>query len=111
MTHTPGLWRVKPERDLDDITALSIVDANENEIAYLYAMYYDDDDSLYTNAHLIAAAPETKEQRDELLEACEDALDLVRTAYKVQEMDDLGPWPEEIITQLQAAIAKAKGGG
>ena len=103
-------WRVKPERDFDDIIALSIVDADENEIAYLDALYYDDDD-FYANAHLIAAAPETKEQRDELLEACEDALYFVRKAYKVQEMDDLGPWPEEMIAQLQAAIAKARRGG
>ena len=48
---------------------------------------------------------------DELLEALEDALGFVRKAYKVQEMDDLGPWPEEMIAQLQAAIAKAKGEG
>ena len=108
--HTPGPWRVRPERDFDDIIALSIVDANENEIAYLDAMYYDDVD-LYANAHLIAAAPETKEQRDELLEALEKLLPMARymgwrlDGYPLPDNSSLGV----AVKKAEAAIAKAKG--
>ena len=111
MTHRPRPWRVIPERDFDDIFALSIVDADENVIAFLDAIYYDDDD-LYDNAHLIAAAPETKEQRDELLEALED---LVGLASAAMSDANRGAWGEYDITgELEAArkaIAKAKGEG
>ena len=61
------------------------------------------------NARLIAAAPDLKEQRDELLEALEGMLNeygCIEECGKENFDVPHGSWCEKV----QAAIAKAKGG-
>ncbi len=61
---------------------------------------------LEANTHLIAAAPETKEQRDDLLEVLQYVLEIIK--------DDDQPWwincPDSNgfdVDKIEAAIAKA----
>ena len=92
MNHTPGPWTV--ER--------AIFDEATEDVAYILEGVKTTNVS---DAHLIAAAPETKEQRDELLEALEL---MVEEMHKIA---DQGPiYPNTVpCVKAHAAIAKARG--
>lgn len=81
--------------------------------------YAKTDKTIAANARLIAAAPETVQQRDELLAACKILLQWASKAEEEMaieggdcrsfaELSAAGHVPTEI-TQAQAAIAKAEG--
>lgn len=53
-------------------------------------------------AHLIAAAPKTKQQRDDLLDACKD-MDVALRKHPFVTANQANAW-----TKIKAAIAKAK---
>jgi hypothetical protein len=89
--HAPGPRRVQPYVD-----AIDILDANEEEVAYLADRAIAVDGMPPENARLIAAAPD-------LLKACEVMLaDLL-------EMEDIVGVRASVVYG-RAAIAKAKGG-
>ncbi len=68
------------------------------------------------NAFLIAAAPETKQQRDDLLAACELSINLLEAVNDLHKgLKSIGhpvggalEEEKRIIEQIQQAIAKAK---
>ena len=66
------------------------------------------DEELTANAHLIAAAPETKEQRDELLDACESLVRRMEATFDFfpETCDGVSSM---IVEDAKTAIAKAKG--
>lgn len=114
--HTPGPWNDNGlQGELDDDRDIQIGSDHGNVAAASYcgAPYNSgkDDEARFAtrdaNARLIAAAPE-------LLEACETALNALRSMYEA--IDDgadakdlvniVGAWP---LTQLRSVIAKAEG--
>jgi hypothetical protein len=94
--HAPGPWRVQPYVD-----AIDILDANEEEVAYLADRAIAVDGMPPENARLIAAAPD-------LLAACEAAreLALVGTIEGRVTHEAFA----ELLDAVVAAIARAKGG-
>lgn len=88
MSHTPGPWVMT-------VGGGEIDDANGDSVALL--PYSTGRDEVRANAHLIAAAPE-------LLAACEAAMDWFRD-------DGQEPHAHVSYSMLEAAIAKARGGG
>jgi len=95
--HTPGPWEIKEvgypkDKELwickfqDVIAKISRTKIDEQAEA---------------NARLIVAAPETKEQRDELLEAAQFALDAFGQSYSQES---------EAKARLRAIIAKCEKG-
>ena len=99
--HTQGPWRVETAGDYYPLerSAVHTIKASERKVAEITTGYADSE----ANARLIAAAPETLEQRNELLEALEK---LVRT-YDMESFDD-----RRVGACIHAkyVIAKAKGG-
>ena len=93
MNHTAGPWTV--ER--------AIFDEATEDVAYILEGVKTTNVS---DAHLIAAAPETKEQRDELLSVCEDILSQSQLPFWHAPG---GSVAEETMAELRAAIAKARG--
>ena len=114
--HTPGPW--KSVRGVATTVAElakhdCILDSSGIEIAEIYRR--DNDDEQHANAQLIAAAPETAAQRDDLLAACRDLLDafwdMSPLEYaKSRGMDSMSDAEgERIKERARAAIAAAKG--
>ena len=110
--HTPGPWEARFVDGLwavcgtDDWVASSAQPDDDGN-----ALCFMDNDSIETdkaNAHLIAAAPDTLEQRDELLEALEG---LSRTSKADPCFEGCGPqpWHSAFCSRARAAIAKARG--
>ena len=96
MNHTPGPWEARHS------IAGPIAEVTGADVAYILEGVKTTNVS---DAHLIAAAPETKEQRDQLLEALEL---MVEEMHKVA---DQGPiYPNTLpCVKAHAAIAKARG--
>jgi len=101
---TPGPWRVEwMEGSINELPY--ILGDNDKAVACQVGQYLSDQDGLYRghyDAHLIAAAPD-------LLAACEAAFyDLALYGEEHGTECDCSTCVE-VIPQLQAAIAKAKG--
>lgn len=94
MNHTPGPWIV--ER-LTNVGRPHVCDARARVIAYMGVAARKEQDA---NAALIAAAPETKRQRDRLLAALKALQRATLTAH-IQT---------DVISEVHAAIAEAEGG-
>ena len=104
--YTPGPWTIEPNpREID------IAPAFQNTLQVIAFAGTEDEEfiaelSHEANARLIAAAPETKEQRDELLEACKELLD-----YMEKEHDSFGDmiyFSKEVCAKARDAIAKCE---
>lgn len=94
MTHTPGPWQVIPEYSQDNVYRLWDADGN----------YHDDTspETLESNAHLIAAAPE-------LLEALK-GYNLIDYTLLISDALVLNTDPRvaEILEELSAAIQQVR---
>ncbi|MFA5217116.1 hypothetical protein [Sulfuricurvum sp.] len=97
--HTPGKWKTVKTQVLTgweihvvDERGISICATNPNEPISIQQ----------ANARLIAAAPKTKQQRDDLLWAAKKLFAVSTSDYTDQ--DKINAWLE-----LKAAIAKAEG--
>ncbi len=111
--HTPGPWAV------DSRWNVSAQDG-EIQICFLYATAPE---PLQSNARLIAAAPETADERDGLKAANAALLSMLqdvreyldqRAKVEVHYGDETGPTPNEemdLLAEVDEAIAKAKEGG
>ncbi len=112
--HTPGTWGArKSTSSFWDIT--TEIDGHTQSLAMVRLnKYLDlDDETVEANAHFIAAAPETKEQRDELLEALEELRKELRDNPDVKIITRSLPAEigmAAVTRKADAAIAKAKGG-
>ena len=94
MEHTPGPWHTSFSATANDVV---VVDSDGHMVANTDQWPARATVECAANARLIAAAPETSEQRDELLEACE----ALQRYYGQSGMPHMsGVW---------AAIAKARG--
>ena len=71
-----------------------------NTNAGVIAVFTDSPEKTEEVAHLIVNAPQTKQQRDELLKACKKALEFVGRSSKTD-------WDNEITPVLEQAIANA----
>ena len=89
--HTPGPWKVVGQSVISDSGI--ICNPPSGPIGELEA-----------NARLIAAAPDTLEQRNELLEALTDLISEVEALSYTSP--DVGEWS---LDNARGAIAKAKG--
>ena len=121
MTHTPGPWRSLYAYGMEGkayfVVSQDNVDANGVPIRNIRQRicYSGDseterrsDNQLIADAHLIAAAPETKEQRDELLDACESLVRRMEATFDFfpETCDGVSSM---IVEDAKTAIAKAKG--
>lgn len=88
MKHTPGPWRVVVDDSASQVTGFPCIEADNYQVVGTEGMY-DDIETDFANAHLIAAAPD-------LLEALKNLL-----------ADNLMETPSTIAAY--AAIAKAEG--
>lgn len=116
--HTPGPWFDRPYNEFSD--EIEILTA---EGVYVCSIdcdgVFDDASSpeIKANARLIAAAPETKTQRDELLEALEWMVANDETNEGDEPLPDRGgqTWNDinaywiDGLNKARAAIAKARG--
>ena len=111
--HTPGPWTIG---DLwQSPNAGCTIEAGDHYIADVYAGHHISDkvqaDEGKANAALIAAAPDTARQRDELLEAAEYVLDTLRAAQAdagAHGHDSMVSYLFAADNKLCAAIAHAK---
>ncbi len=106
---TQGPWTARQQ----SIRTWEILDPNEIIVARTNAgtwgtPYAKTDTTIAANAALIAAAPETAEQRDELLEACKAALNTANHYANKTTGGKQLTWMQQAKV-LQAAIAKAEG--
>lgn len=108
---TPGPWYAKaPEPVIaDDDDSWTIVAADGTEIAGTLGATdgVPDKETEIANAELIAQAPETKAQRDELLAAALGAEQSLADFIGVYGDSGAG----EVLAELRAAIRRAQGGG
>ncbi len=112
MPHTPGPWKIEPEGDRD----LLVMEATDpfGEVAWIANRYHGERDRAteQANALLIAAAPETADERDrlreinaELLLACERAM----AAYdRAASGEPRVIWRGEDVDFMRAAVGKAR---
>jgi len=112
--HTPGPWTIKPNpREID------IAPAFQNTLQVIAFAGTEDKEfiaelSHEANARLIAAAPETKDQRDELLKACKAQHEAIDRLFALLISHDSGFFPSksgqpwQAILQGNAAIAEAE---
>lgn len=112
---TPERWEIHSSSDPVEKFAngygIRINDADGHPVAY--AKHYgplwpETARRSFANAHLIAAAPETKAQRDALLEACKACLDRLETV--VRNRGGILGDEYHAIEDARAAIARAEGG-
>ena len=105
--YTPGPWTIEPNpREID------IAPAFQNTLQVIAFAGTEDEEfiaelSHEANARLIAAAPETKEQRDELLEACKEAFGVL-TEPGIMDVDKWKGWRKLTVAKLREAIDKAE---
>jgi hypothetical protein len=98
--HTPGPWTFRRSATPDAFRQYRVYPEDSgNDIAVIY-----DCDQSEANAQLIAAAPETARQRDELLEACKTLL--LETGRRARKSNLR---QETALNQARAAIARAGG--
>ena len=110
--HTPGPWEIAGQVDMSNglpsgflIVQKTPVSGFSGVAAALNRSANEQDepcDETLANAKLIAAAPETKRQRDELLEACKEAADFLG-CYNFGQTEAGKP----VLEQILAAIAKS----
>ena len=100
--HTPGPWEIKAESEHRGgrVRKLQVLAPHGLHGSQELFCRFGPDDTDKANAGLIAAAPE-------LLSACANALD---TLYLMGDDESHLAYRQEAIKELQAAIAKAKGG-
>ena len=98
--HTPGPWHIK--------AGYGVIESQDGtSIAGVYTPR-GVREVRQANAQFIAAAPETAEQRDELLEALEALARITCRCILDMPLQDCGI---PVHKQVKAAIAKAKGEG
>lgn len=107
---TKASWTIirrEPLKDEDYLDIRGPVDllGNANIIATIYRT---GDGDVEATARLIAAAPEIKEQRDELLEAAQYGLE--RMEAELKNCGGVSGYLEPKIEFVKAAIAKAEQG-
>jgi len=96
--HTPGKWTV-----IADAIIANSKEPGERLIAVMNWRHVPEDNA---NARLIAEAPETKAQRDELLEACKALVDYRKRAGALSfQLEKADYW----INKMAEAIDKAEG--
>ena len=108
--HTPGPWKLS-KKVHDPLSGrkhvYKTVLTEDRDIATLVSGAAS---VMNANAHLIAAAPVTKQERDELLEACQFVLELIKAEVQVSTFwDDPEAHWNDSISSLETAIAKATG--
>ena len=111
MTHTPGPWKAVTAYDQDDGTLyFQVFETRTGDRAGICTSQemHLSREEMAANAHLIAAAPETKEQRDELLDACESLVRRMEATFDFfpETCDGVS---SIIVEDAKTAIAKAKG--
>lgn len=121
--HTPGPWTLQVTGWINtpDAGGYRVLLINGRNFTVAQVQVDEDDGEQQANARLIAAAPETKAQRDELLEACKAATIDINTARRHayegsagnpndMTFDAIENSLEPIARLLDAAIARATGG-
>ena len=95
MEHTKGEWEVSNMaasfvklaiKELEDLVTVRALVNNQPHLEYeTIAVIFESGktNNAEANAHLIAAAPETKKQRDALLAACKEANTEIIAALKI----------------------------
>ena len=87
--HTPGPWKVVAWETGYRIVPMDAYGNSRSDGPIGDVFYTDEHLVCKANARLIAAAPETKEQRDELLEACQAVDKAIDTVETIQEQEAL----------------------
>lgn len=104
-SHTPGPW-LNAGRG-----AGSHIHADKGEVAWLRSYMGIPDEEIDANARLIAAAPDYHAAAVKLVAALDDLVTMT-TAERIitgKSTADIRKASDEAITELRAAIAKAKG--
>ena len=108
MSHTPGPWKIQEESFIDYITL-----DNGTPVAGVYQTptgACGDHSEQHANANLMAAAPETLEQRNELLAALELLIDAEDRPGRPGSSALVTPAKRKLrFANARAVIAKAKG--
>ena len=104
--HTPGEWILKRGESLYSSSGGY---GPRNLIVSLQFHSEMPREERDANARLIAAAPETARQRDELLEAAEAVVFAIKYERAQGALRHVAGW-EQLEEDVRAAIARAKGG-
>ena len=103
MSYTKGKWKLWPHREnKNPIICVGDTAETLNGIAEIYGIGTEAE----ANARLIVAAPETKEQRDELLEALKDMV----IQYGGMIDSDVEEEARAAVLNARAIIAKCEKG-
>ena len=109
MEHTKGKWEIQ------EYSGLFAIGTHDDSICKLWELEEETHNRLafenaQANARLIAAAPETKQQRDDLLAACKKLYQaMIDYEIDVNDIDTNPPYEHRaMMEEAKQAIAKAE---
>ncbi len=104
--HTLGKWEVMGGGSSSRTILTTDNEVKQKHVAFVYSKHPVE--VMEANARLIAAAPVTKQQRDDLLEACSVAEKMIRmVSHPDIGNRNLPGWAVKVLDVLDEAIAKA----